>query len=70
MITGKENIYEAGLILLRKQLLFEIKSGLKSKGTLLTCKKIGFQGRTRKQALEWLDLMAPHIKKHNEIPHQ
>ena len=55
IIEGRENIKLFGLLTLRKRLEIEIKTPFKDKRTLMACRNIGFSGKTRKKALEWIN---------------
>ena len=56
MITGKKDIELFGLLSLRKRLELEIKwPGFATRLTLQACRNRGFDGRTRKKALMWIN---------------
>ena len=59
MLTG-ENINRYGVLVLRKRLEMELKFPDFTKGrtglaTMRGCRAIGFDGRTRKEALVWIN---------------
>ena len=63
-LTGV-HIKKYGLLVLRSRLKLEIDTGMTSRfNSLHACKRMGFEGRTRKQALKWLN---EFIKTFNEI---
>ena len=59
MLTG-ENINKFGVLVLRKRLEMELKFPEFTKGrtglaTMRGCRAIGFDGRTRKEAMAWIN---------------
>ena len=55
MLTEPDQIYRYGLAVLRHRLQLELKMPIwRVKKTLDSAKRIGFKGRTRKQALEFV----------------
>ena len=55
MLTEPSQIYRYGLAVLRHRLKLELKMPIwKTKATLDSARRIGFTGRTRKQALEFV----------------
>lgn len=63
-LTGV-HIQKYGLMVLRSRLQLEIDTGMTSRmNSLHACKRLGFEGRTRKQALKWI---TQYIKQFNEL---
>ena len=59
MLIG-ENINKVGVLVLRKRLEMELKFPEFTKGrtglaTMRGCRAIGFDGRTRKEAMAWIN---------------
>jgi len=67
MITGKKDIELFGLLSLRKRLELEIKwPGFATRLTLQACRNRGFDGRTRKKALIWInEILRPFDERKN-----
>jgi len=55
ILTNPDQIYRYGLAVLRHRLKLELKMPIwKTKSTLDSARRVGFTGRTRKQALEFV----------------
>ena len=67
MITGEQDIQMFGLLSLRKRLEIEIKlPRFADRMTMVGCRNLGYTGRTRKNALIWINGLLEDFDKRKE----